>query len=483
MIGQPFVGMLESPVVCGTLARHVHRPALWITLISLSTHSGRTTKRFQPTPAGIKHQTQESNNMVCRRSLWVLLLCLPQALLAQQIGRLSFGRIELQMASTSVSETNSLLKTILSVTVTFLDASFFSAKDYVFNNVACSIVSYKLGGGAGNGMFYANVTIGGSVQFEPDSGVDQREVLDLAAEAFEDGYIEALSNADEAFLQNLQSISLTLNGKTLFEETDGIEIMGDDSGDESDKEESSKAEHLAIWMVATIAGGAAFMCVICIAFACVCCIPRASKNPRRKGKALGIITAGNSDPTDDEDAPEEKTPSPARSLMSQDSSVFTYNPKSVSKLKSDEEDDSPKNNPWKPVSSKPSKDLSLIEECSENSSEQSTPRGKLEQGNLTSLLSSPISPGPGYDFEATYNPLTEESIRELEWAAERSLAFNTDFNENCSPFGKCQAPDDEDESFFADLKPPGKESRDVENAACDFEDLRNQFEHMRGSTK
>lgn len=442
-------------------------------------------ERFLPKyPEGIDPANQQPLRSMMmsggrsRRSLFLVLICLPLVIVAQQMDRLSFGRIELEMASTSVSETNSLLRSILAETVTFLDASFFSAKDYVFRNVACSIVSYSLGGGAGNGIFYANVTIGGSVHFEQNSGVDQQEVLDLAVDAFSNGYIEALAQSDEAFLRNLQSIALTLNGKVLFDD-DGTKIDNDSDPNEKNKV-FQKPEHLAIWMVATIAGGAAFVCVLCIAFACVCCIPNTSPT---KDQSLKVLTTGNSDPTDEEEEfPDEKTPSPARSFMSQDSSVFTYNPNSVSKLKSEEEDDSPKNNPWKHVVQKPSKDLSLIEECSENSSEQSTPRGKLpEHGNLTSLLTSPISPGPGFDFESSYNPLTEESIRELEWAAERSLTFKAEFNENCSPFAKCQSP--EEESFFASTKPAAGETHDVENPSCDFEDLRNQFEYMRTSTK
>jgi hypothetical protein len=137
------------------------------------------------------------------------------------------------------------------------------------------------------------------------------------------------------------------------------------------------------------------------------------------------------------------------------------------------------------------------------------------------LQASPLSVGPGYDSDGAgpvaYNPLTEESIRELEWAGgQRSVPFHAQFDdENCTPmFPKCHTgkgafPLDDDDGFFASTTamttsrttaavktaksfderarksvPVVDDDKDesMDQVTCDFQDLRNHIDRFRGAS-
>lgn len=382
--------------------------------------------------------------------------CLQSPTSAQDVHSMSLGQIEIRLVSTAVSETNSLLKILLSTTAHFLDASFLEVDQVAFRKVACSILDYRLGSVKrpllnSNTFYEANVTLTGYAYFVGDTTITQRDLIDLSIDAFEaenSMFLRSLLGSANPFLSNLEHAVVRVNGDKVVEQT------GSDDADKSGALSFLDFLPFPMWVVAVVAGGMAFLLVLCFAFACFCCCGNKNESVVviQKNSSSGTNTkrTGGSSYDDDErnlmlDA-RSKTPSPTRSIASQDSSVFTYNPKTSRTVGSyfsssnfsydagavDDAEASAQfyyQGPGTILA--PSKDLSLIEEGSEVSSEQSTPRQlrqQLEHQNFKSLLKRPESYDEDDDEAGGFHSLTADALREIEWNAAKDVGAITHRN-------------------------------------------------------
>lgn len=253
----------------------------------------------------------------------------------------------MEMRSSQISETNLLLRTLLSVTVNFLDAAYRTGADAdaTFQKVSCSIQAYKLDSiigetnNKGNAMYTAKVTITGQAFFLAETNSTQADVAERTMAAFDEHgngtstnlFFQALALSPDPFLSNATYAAVTVNGTMVAEQ--GTGSAGDDGSDDS-----SNGPQLEVWMIALAGGGGAFLLVLCVVVACICCVKidddkNVSPVPSQVGNTLTVPTSTVNNEEEEEDREEDleshKSLSPVKSIMSQDSSTFTYNPKSV----------------------------------------------------------------------------------------------------------------------------------------------------------
>ena len=149
--------------------------------------------------------------------------------------------------------------------------------------------------------------------------------------------------SDLPFLAQLETATVTVNGKN---------PLDDDTSSypppTSSSSQNTEDRDLAMWQIALIAGFGAFVLVLVAALTFICCMKVDPEDPnyRRCGgdstvakKTLAVQTLSTTrvdssimdKPSFDVNdcALSCKSPSPVRSITSQDSSIFTYNPRSV----------------------------------------------------------------------------------------------------------------------------------------------------------
>jgi hypothetical protein len=250
------------------------------------------------------------------------------------------GLLEMDLRSDQAPETNKLLKTVLSVTTDFLYKAYINSNDASFQNIQCSIESFTLDGSkvnddaTGDGdmsPYSALISIIGQVTFQDSTQWTQDNVTDFNTVAFSmadssKSFFHSLMeySTDDPFLSNITYAAVKVNG-AVIDEGD----VKNDTGSQSDD------PPLEVWMIALIGGLGAFVVVLCVVITCICCIPIDDSMSKANARQFGVhgTNPTRSDSKMDEhmrfDEMESKAPSPGKSIGSQDSSIFTYNPKSV----------------------------------------------------------------------------------------------------------------------------------------------------------
>jgi hypothetical protein len=252
---------------------------------------------------------------------------------------LPLGLLEMDMRSDQPPETNKFLKAVLSITTDFLYKAYLNTNDASFQNIQCSIQSFSLDGskvsddqmeGGSASPYSAQISIIGQVMFQDFTNWTQDNVTDFNTAAFSVsvGAMSFLHNlmhysTDDPFLSNITYAAVKVNGAVINEnESDANNDMGDDPP-------------LEVWMIALIGGLGAFVLVLCAAITCICCIPIDDSVSKTNARNFGVhgTNPTRSDSKMDEhmhvNEMDSKAPSPGKSIGSQDSSNFTYNPKSV----------------------------------------------------------------------------------------------------------------------------------------------------------
>jgi hypothetical protein len=307
---------------------------------------------------------------------------------ARRVQMYNLGFLEMELKSTSRSETYSLLKNLLDVTVLFLDASFqkrasldvdstnlrnnatkgtttrasTSSAAFRYQRISCSIHSYQMGDSSKRNDLYAvNATITGQAYFwvsttftdERDSAVfttsnvsewthlafdEETESSSDSVSTETNSFVQALLTSRDPFLSNITYATVLVDGAIVAAET---------MDDNSKKNGQGVFAVLEVWMIPLIGGGGAFLLVLCCIVTCICCIKVDDKdiaktmdqNERDNANGGGPLAVVPTIPTTtinptDEDEEDRGTlpslpPSPVKSIGSQDSSTFTYNPRSV----------------------------------------------------------------------------------------------------------------------------------------------------------
>jgi hypothetical protein len=250
------------------------------------------------------------------------------------VGR-SIGSFDINMSSQEKSETTILLRELLGVTVNFLDDQLYKHFGQDFQKISCSIKSYKIGDVKKDGATYtALVSITGMAFFLETADIDPREVSSFATsilETYPDSYSDALTDSQDPFLQALTKIQVQTNGNTVS----STDVNSDD--DEPLMES---------WMIALTAGVGAFLLVMCACLIFICCMPvdddiseYNDNKPKDVVQRVVTKTTGASSYNLDDDETDHypevgNSPSEIRSITSQDSSAFTYNPHSTKSLNS-----------------------------------------------------------------------------------------------------------------------------------------------------
>jgi hypothetical protein len=197
-----------------------------------------------------------------------------------------------------------------------------------------------------------------------------QQIHDVLTTAFEDqnqDFIVALSQSHDPFLSNITYAVVSVNDE------DDIEVMPKTVEKDSDSDSSSSSidniseESIDTWLIAVIAGVTGFLGVLCLCLLCVCCwggdggdgtnskqekepmnlphgaIPKAESGNTKANSDLEDLYIGTGTGDDDDNSVASTmdvggglgtggskiTALDVHSIMSQNSSQFTYNPSSL----------------------------------------------------------------------------------------------------------------------------------------------------------
>lgn len=229
------------------------------------------------------------------------------------------GNIEMRLGSTSSSDKNELLFEILTITVGFLDEKLvqtYAGYDGVaFDKLSLSALSYDVE--EANDGYVASMTLTGRAFFTEGTSPSQQEVTDLTAKIFQEEnqeYLKALMVSNNLFLQDTQYAIVRVDGN----------VVSENRGQADGKQ---NAINMDSWIVLLVGGITGFIVVLLVCVMWYCCSYVSSDDHDMNVRKTPSKATKNT--IDDESLNERsQTPSPVRSIASQDSSVFTYNPKS-----------------------------------------------------------------------------------------------------------------------------------------------------------
>lgn len=269
----------------------------------------------------------------------------------------SLGTLEMILRSRapiSNDETTTMIN-LLGVTVNFLHTVmyvYFEQNDEVtFDRLSATVEDYSVREEDASvqvttPQYLATVVMSGIVYFEDNAAADQDVVTSIAQTAFveaNEDFLKALwDTSSDPFLRQIGSAIVKVNSVP-FNATNATE---DDNDDEDVTKESGATEDsskLATWMIALISGTATFCLVFLTCTSCIFAtkldyIPEIPEPPKTKSAATGAtadeeasVEGGASSFHDDTNfgTNAQRSPSTVHSITSQDSSLFTYNPKSV----------------------------------------------------------------------------------------------------------------------------------------------------------
>ena len=252
------------------------------------------------------------------------------------------GYIEIDMRSTEAPHANELLHAVLSATTNVVDSKFRQSHEQ-YQRMSCSIRSYSFKDNTDEtdikkmAPYAALVTIAGKVRFNQTKTWTQENVTDFVTSIFEMDVdksfmkeLETRGNDGIPFLSNLTYVAVRVDGDVVNEQIT-------DTSNNSDIDTAKNDPALDVWMIALIGGFGAFLLVLCAVVACICCIPLEDDATVKANLQKNQLTQHGTNPTRSASQMEDnipideidKSPSEVKSIGSQDSSLFTYNPKSV----------------------------------------------------------------------------------------------------------------------------------------------------------
>jgi hypothetical protein len=226
----------------------------------------------------------------------------------------------MQMRSQSTTNPSEFLVQVISQTADFLDDEFnkiYEGTSHGFFYVSLSVLSYEVETDSDGNGFAANIDLTGTAFFEEaPPQIQVGTVLSSAFQQRNQDFLQTLIDSSDPFLQDIDYAIVEFNG---------IEVSNED------EEGSSDDGGLDAWLLALIVGASTFVTVFCMCMAFICWAPS------KEGSGKGYLTSSKHT-TDDADEEEEteylrairgRSISPVRSITSQASSNFTYNPKST----------------------------------------------------------------------------------------------------------------------------------------------------------
>jgi hypothetical protein len=237
----------------------------------------------------------------------------------------------MQMRSARNTTPSEFILELLTLTVQFLDRAFHREYDnsstYDFAQVRLSVSTYEITEDSSGG-YLASIDLVGTSFFEEEAPASVTPLVVSAFSAQNQEYLNTLTMSEDAFLQGISYAVVTVNGNVAMSKA------GDDISQSS----------FQTWSIALIAGCIAFMAVLCgCLLAMYCCfsdVPTSRARPAPGNKPVGSRDTGDSSEIEDLDgdiySEQTRTPSPVRSITSQDSSKFTYNPSVTSRSSVDD---------------------------------------------------------------------------------------------------------------------------------------------------
>lgn len=263
------------------------------------------------------------------------------------------GQLEMEMGSRSNTNPNELLVQVIVQTEIFLNDAFtaiYRDTDYEFSHTSLSVTTYSInsavsGKDNGAGSYIASMDLAGTIFF--GDAPPQEQVSTVISAAFQQQnqlFLQSLVLSKDPFLQdiNYAIVRVVKNSNTA------------NTNNQANAARNQESSELDSWMLAIIVGAGTFIVVFFCCLLFVCFTPLSELQPddiehqgsggsgKQSNKIQPISTKDTSDNASDDgiefwdevrngDDPERPTPtslSPVHSITSQDSSRFTYNPKS-----------------------------------------------------------------------------------------------------------------------------------------------------------
>ena len=285
-------------------------------------------------------------------------------------GSVELDTVVMQLRSRVNSDNDELLSRVLDYTAGYMDEYFGayyanSQSGNYFSYTGLEINSYGIHGVTGS--FITTLELDGVLVFNADPTPSQAFIQQLLDNSFQglnfELFVEGLQHSESQFLKELTHIIVNIGGKqvaqedlefkppvkTVAEEEDGEGLKGSWQLDDWSQ--------IAVYASAGVVGALLIMGLICICKYC-CCNRNRKVNDVREPvnlKSINIPTMIGQDPPAPRQhiiperfrprsskrtgaknniiySPNDNTLSPVRSITSQDSSKFTYNPAGMSML-------------------------------------------------------------------------------------------------------------------------------------------------------
>lgn len=238
----------------------------------------------------------------------------------------SFGMLRLELHSGSTSEARVLLADLVARTSLFLDrelGEYFSEtiSDEYFSHTGLGVVAFDIDNSQSSVV--ATVDLDGTAFFKTNPLPGPVFISDLLKAAFQghsrSTYIELLQKSKAPYLKEISYLLVELNGQVI-----ATDDLSHDFDFTQDSDDPGFWTHTNIIIISATCASVAACCFIGLVIYLLCGNPK--KQPRKRPE-LRVKTSGSggTDPDDVESA----GPSPLHSIGSQESSKFTYNPRSV----------------------------------------------------------------------------------------------------------------------------------------------------------
>ena len=171
------------------------------------------------------------------------------------------------------------------------------------------------------------VDIAGTSYFATDANVTTNDVMDVLKDSFRkynDLFLDILAESVDPFLADISYAIVIVDGDSVVNTI--IKETPEDDG-------------LKVWAIAAIAAGAGFITIMSVCLCFICClaepddepykVPDVSKSASNGSKKTKSTSTSSKEEVEEESEMFGNDPLETRSITSQDSSRFTYNPKSV----------------------------------------------------------------------------------------------------------------------------------------------------------
>ena len=238
----------------------------------------------------------------------------------------AFGAVRLELHSKSSSEARLLLSDLVTRTSTFLDKElqkYFSESTSIsgeyYSHTVLGVVDFKIEQ-TGDVLYSAIIDFEGSSFFTtvplPGAGF----IVNLFKDAFQGDsrldYVRDLQSSDIPFLRDVSFVVVELNNQVIASE----DMTTDNTNKDSTGSGTLSTESMAL-IVARSSAAALALCLV--AFAFFYC-----KRSKKASKLRVKTIQSNQGTSEDPESPVH-SPSPVHSICSQESSKFTYNPRSI----------------------------------------------------------------------------------------------------------------------------------------------------------